>query len=263
MAKNKIENIDDNNPEKKAGFGSAIVTVIIVLVIFIIWLLILGILIKFDIGGIGNKTFRPLLQNVPVLNNVLPDLTPEEEAYLNNYKYKNMTEAMNRIKELEELTDKLYEENEDYATRQLEMQKEIENLEHYRKEFEDFMLLREAFDTEVVYNDKAPNTDEYIKWYESMYPETSKKIYEELAAQKQKEKIYEDMAAYVSKMKAKDAAAILEEMTSDIEFICSVLECLKTQQVSDILTAFEKNDPEFGARVMKYWTQRNLGLLED
>ena len=80
------------------------------------------------------------------------------------------------------------------------MQNEMDSLRHYEEEQEAFAALREAFDREVVYNDKAPSTDEYLKWYESMYPNNAAKIYEELLEKQMIEDNIQQYADYLAKM---------------------------------------------------------------
>lgn len=252
MAKKNKNNELNANTAGKESFGTKLATFIIILIITVVWLAIIALLIKIDAGGIGT-TLRPYLEEVPVVNLVLPTLTDEEIAYREKYPYKNIKEAVEHINFLEELVDKYSEENDDYAARFKELQAENESLKHFEQEYEDYLLLKEAFDREVVYNDKAIDTDEYIKWYETMYPENAAKIYEELVSQKSSSESVKRIAEPISKMKAKNAAAILEQYTSDIDLICEIFNCLKTTQVSDILTQMSKDDPLFAARVTNYW----------
>lgn len=254
----KKERNRTENPEKD-GMGSKLLTVLIIILILFIWLAILALLIKFDVGGLGSRTLRPILKDIPVINRILPEVPEEQQAYENAYPYKTLGEAIERIKELENEADKLREENDDYASRQLALQRENDNLRHYEEEWEEFRRLKEQFDREVVFNEKAPSTEEYIKWYESIYPETAAAIYEELMAKKRYDIAIQDKADYLSKMKADEAAAILEEMTSDLDLVCDLLGCLKQKLVSDILSAM---DPLYSARIINHMAARDQELLE-
>ncbi len=260
MAK-KDEVKTENNENESAG--SKVLTFIIILLIVFIWLAILALLIKFDVGGIGSNTFRPLLKDVPVLNRILPDVSDEQLAYENQYPYKSLSEAIEALKELELKTDKLIEENDDYAARQAEMQTEMNSLQHYADEYEEFLKQREAFDREIVYNDKAPDTDEYLKWYATIYPENAAKIYEELKELEKVDDVYKEIAAYFNKIKPVDAAAILMEYTSDVDFAVNILKCLKTATVSKILTEVEKKDSLFAARIVNRMKDMAFEDLED
>ena len=163
------------------------------------------------------------------------------------------------IEKLEIENDKLREENADYASRQIEMQKEIDSLHHYEEEQEEFAKLREKFDREVVFNNKAPSTDEYIKWYESMYPNNAANIYEELMEKQVVENSIQLYADYLAGIKAGEAAEILSEMPSDIDLICQLLGCMKKSLVSDILSEM---DPLFAARIINRMVELGLESLE-
>ena len=252
--KDKIQDLD-----KEERGGGKILTVLIIFLIVLIWLTILALLIKFDVGGLGSEVLRPVLKDVPYINRILPDFSEEEEAYENAYPYKNLAEAMEVIKKLQEEADKLRKENSDYASRQAEMQKELDSLRHYEEEWEAFVKLREEFDNEVVFNDKAPITDEYLKWYESMYPNNAAKIYEQLLEKKMIEDNIQAQANILAKMDPGDAADILSEMPSDIDLICRILDCIKPAVVSEILAEME---PLFAARIINRMEELGSEALE-
>jgi len=241
----KKDKIQDFGKEEKGG-GGKVLTVLIIFLIVLIWLAILALLIKFDVGGLGSEVLRPVLKDIPVINRILPDISDEQEAYEKAYPYKNLTEAVEYIKELEELVDKYREENSDYAARQAEMQKEIDSLRHYEEEQDAFAKLREKFDREVVFNEKAPSTEEYLEWYAAMYTNNAAKIYEELLEKQMIEDNIQQYADYLAKMDPGDAAAVLSEMPSDIDLVCRLLECMKPSIVSEILAEME---PLFAARI--------------
>ena len=255
MAKKNKDQILD----KEERGGGKILTVLIIFLIILIWLAILALLIKFDVGGLGSQVLRPVLKDIPVINRILPEVSEEQLAYENAYPYKTLEEAIKYIEKLEIENDKLREENADYASRQIEMQKEIDSLHHYEEEQEEFAKLREKFDREVVFNNKAPSTDEYIKWYESMYPNNAANIYEELMEKQVVENSIQLYADYLAGIKAGEAAEILSEMPSDIDLICQLLGCMKKSLVSDILSEM---DPLFAARIINRMVELGLETLE-
>ena len=116
------------------------------------------------------------------------------------------------------------------------------------------------FDRQVVYNEKAPSTDEYIKWYEGMYPNNAADIYAELLEQQLIEESIQREADILTGMKAKEAAAILSEMPSDIDLICKLLSCMKDSEVSDIL---KEMDELFAARIVNRMVELDMNLLEE
>ncbi len=239
--------------------GGKVLTVLMILLIILIWLAILALLIKFDVGSLGSKVLRPVLKDIPIVNRILPEVSEEQEAYENAYPYKTLSEAMEYIKKLELEADKLREENDDYASRQAQMQQEIDSLRHYEEEQEAFAALKDEFDREVVYNEKAPSTEEYLKWYASMYPNNAAAIYESLMEQQAVEESIQREADLLASMKPKAAAAILSEMPSDVDLICRLLDCMPDDTVSSILTSL---DPLFAARIVNRMVELGIEILE-
>ena len=80
MAKKK----NDDITIAEEGKGNKLVSVLIVLAIVIIWIVILCVVSKLDVGGFGSKVLRPILKDVPVVNKILPAATDDEMASDNN-----------------------------------------------------------------------------------------------------------------------------------------------------------------------------------
>lgn len=98
MAKKKDVNIDELDDE--SGKSGKLVSILVAMLIIVIWLVIFALLIKMNVGGIGSS-LRPYLKNVPVVNKILPAATDEEIQEETGGKYKSLSEAVDRIKELE------------------------------------------------------------------------------------------------------------------------------------------------------------------
>ncbi|MDE6129280.1 MAG: hypothetical protein K2G16_08865, partial [Lachnospiraceae bacterium] len=52
--------------------GGGIFTFLATLAIIAVWIAIVGVVIKLDVGGFGSNVLRPLLKDVPVVNKILP-----------------------------------------------------------------------------------------------------------------------------------------------------------------------------------------------
>lgn len=249
MAKNNDE------PREEESVGSKIVTTLFVILFVIIWLAIFAVLIKFDVGGFGSSVLRPILRDVPLINMILPEVSDEELAAENNYPYRNITEAMQRIEELEEMVAYLNEVNGKDVTQIAELQKEIERL----KEFEDNQLAFEKrvfdFDKNVVFAENAPDIDEYRKYYEEINPENAEELYRQVVQQIQVDKRIKDQADMFKSMKAKDAADILSEMTGDLDLVAKILLNMKTKEAGAILAEME---PDMAAKITKKISIMNL-----
>ena len=253
MAKNDRKN--GNEEEKKGGF----LTVFIVMVIVIIWIAIFALLINLDVGGIGT-TLRPMLKDIPVVNKILPAVSDEELAWENDLAYKDIVEANQRIKELEILVDKLTIEGEDKDDEIIALTSQVNRLKELEKKMADFEDRVYEFDKKIVFGENAPSIDEYIKWYETVSPENAERIYEMAIQKEAYNATIKEKANYYEKMKASAAADVFENMTADIEYVCKLLYCMKIQSVSDILAAM---DPLYAAKITRKMKEMDEERFDD
>ena len=238
---------NQENEFEKEKLGSKILTAIVIFLILLVWLAIFALIVKLDVGGLGT-TLRPALKDIPVLNLVLPNVSDEQLAWEENYPYNNMTDAVNRIKELELLVDSLNAENEEYKTLNVELQAEVDRL----RVFEDNQLAFEErvkdFEKNVVFNSKAPEIEEYKKYYEEINPANAEEIYRLVIESLKYDEAIEEKAKILKTMKPSQAAAVLEEMTADVEWIAKVLLTMKPEESAGILN---KMDQLFAAKLFK------------
>ena len=250
MAKDKEE-----KPEGEESALSKIVTTLFVILFIIIWLAIFAVLIKFDVGGFGSTVLRPILRDVPIINKILPEVSDEELAEENNYPYRNLTEAMKRIEELEGMVAALNEVSDGDVNTISELQNEIARL----KEFEDKQLAFEKrvyeFDKNVVFADQAPGLEAYKQYYEEISPENAEEIYRQVVQQIQTDKRIQEQAAMYKSMKPKNAAAILSEMTGDLDLVAKILMNMKTKEAGAILAEMES---DMAAKITKKMSVMNL-----
>ena len=74
-AKMRARELAEQEAEFEQG-GSNIPIFLTTVAIVGIWLLILCVLIKLDVGGFGSSVLTPILKDVPVVNKILPSETP-------------------------------------------------------------------------------------------------------------------------------------------------------------------------------------------
>jgi hypothetical protein len=246
MAKKK-KSEDDLDLEKNGDDekGGGFIGFLLALVIIIIWLVIFALLIKMDVGGIGTM-LRPVLKNVPVVNQILPEMSDEELLEETDYKYKTLAEALARIKELEAEVANYQNNGSSSADRIAELEAEVARLQVYEDNQENFLKEKEEFDNEVVFNDNAPDISEYASWYEKIYPDNAAKIYKEVTERLQYSEQVQDWATTYSKMDAGNAASIMEEMTGDAYVVTRILLCMTPKQRAAIM---EKMDPVYAAKL--------------
>ena len=170
--------------DEGGGLSAFLVTFIIV----IVWIGILCLLIKLDIGGFGSNVLAPVLKDVPVLNKILPAesviSTDDEEAYGG---YTSLKEAVDYIRELElELAQAQSTSNMD--TEEMErLQAEVDRLQTFEDRQVEFDRIQTEFYNEVVYAENGPGPEEYQKYYELIDPTNAEYLYKQVVEQLQQD----------------------------------------------------------------------------
>lgn len=241
--KNKKEAVDG---EEKGG--SKILSAIIVMLIILVWLVILCLLVKFDVGNFGSKVLRPVLKDVPIINKILPAASEDELVEESDYNYSTLSQALARIKELET-------ENADYATQVEELNttvsdqnSEIERLKVFEDNQTAFQQSKDDFYNEIVYGENAPSADTYIEWYNQIDQENAERIYSEIIEDQKASSEIKELADSYAAMKPAQAAAILEKMDNDLDTVASILNSMSAEDRGDILGSM---DSQFAASVTK------------
>lgn len=242
-AKTKKKGAKGSNENENEGesIGSKLLLVVVTLIIILIWLGIIAILIKADVGGFGSSVLYPALKDVPVINKILPEV---DEVLIEDtqYQYDSLDDAVERIKELElQLTDAATEgETKDQTI--AELQAQINDLSVYRDEQAAFEEEKEKFYEEVVFSDVAPDIEEYKTYYESIDPANAEVLYKQVVEQITYSQEIEEYALTYSSMKASEAAAIFDTMTNNFSLVADILLNMDTQSRADILAEMNKNN---------------------
>ncbi len=252
------KNRGDNQEENRKG-GGKLLSILIVVLLLVIWLVTFGFLIKMDVGNLGTS-LRPMLKDVPVLKYLLPSVSDEQLAWEENYPYRDMEEAVKRIKELERREDELTSENSRQARQISSLEAENERLRTFEEEQEEFARLKREFDRNVVFNPKAPEIDYYAKFYEAIYPVTAEEIYRQVIEKQQYDQAIQTEAKRLSSMKPGNAAKILEEMNASMELVAQYLLCMK---VADSAAIMEKMDSLYAAHIMQKIADMNAEKLDE
>lgn len=241
------EDLDDGDA---GGLSVALVTVIII----VIWLAILALLIKLDVGGFGSNVMRPLIKDVPVLKEILPaesllgsgiSTVEEDDTYMG---FESLEEAIVYIKQLEyELELERLTTGNDSA-RVEELEAEIKRLKTFEESQVEFERIKNQFYSEVIYAENAPSIEEYKKYYESINPEKAEELYRQVIKQTEANSEIKDYVAAYTAMKPKQAAAIFESMTDDLSLAAEILENMDSDSRGKILGAM---DSEVAAKITK------------
>lgn len=229
--------------------ASGVSVVLVTIVIVIIWLAILCLLIKLDVGGFGSSVLAPVLKDVPVINKILPAdsvvSTDDEEAYGG---YTSLRDAVNYIRELELELERAqsatYSDSEEIS----ELRAEIDRLRTFEDAQTEFKRIKDEFYEEVVYADNGPGAEEYQKYYETMDPATAEYLYKQVVGQVAIDAQLQDYAQAYSEMDASQAASIFEQMTDSLDLVAKILNQMGAQDRGEILGTM---DPEVAARLTK------------
>ena len=250
-AKKKAKELESQERELDEQIdGSSASVVIVTLFIILIWLGILVLLVKMDVGGFGSNVLTPILKDVPVINKILPsesttETTKNEEAYGG---YNSLKDAVEQIKTLEKQLDQAQSTNATYAEQIDTLKTELQRLKTFEDNQVEFQKIKEQFYEEVVYAENGPGADEYRQYYEEMDPTTAEALYKQVIQTEAADKQMQEYANTFSNMQASEAAAILGNMTDNLDLAASILKNLDVSTRGAILGAM---DSAIAARIVK------------
>ena len=227
--------------EEQETAGGKLVVFFATIVIIAIWLGILALLVRLDVGGFGSTVLYPILKDVPYVNKILPEAKKKEEEN-EDYPYKTLDEAIARIQELEGELDGSLQSDKDKDARIEELQAQVRKYRKYRDNEAAFETLKQEFYEEVVFGDDAPDISEYQKFYEAIDPDNAEVLYKEVVEQGQYNDKVNDYVKTYSSLKAKEAAAIFDTMTDDMSLVKRILEKMTSESRADILSAMSEDN---------------------
>lgn len=238
-----IDELDENNEEKKSG---KIKIILIGILFLIVWLGIFCVLVKLDVGGFGSSVMRPVFKDVPVINKILPE---DKTEGTNEYPYKSLADAITYIKELELELQASNDTIKSDAELVEELKSEIERLKSFELSQEEFEKLKEQFYNEIVFGENAITYDNYKKYYESINPDYAEELYRQVLEKYMYDTRYKELADAYSAMKPKKAAAALYEMTGDLDKVVAILKNMENDARAAILDALSDTDPVFCGKI--------------
>lgn len=252
--KNQNTGLTGDGIGEEAEEGSKFAVVFVTFVIVVIWLAILVLLIKWDVGGFGSTVMSPILKNVPYVNRILPADEQGAVSTETEYPYKTMDEAIAYIKQLELELQNAQKGQSDNSAYIAQLQAETEKLKKYESKQAEFESEKEKFYNEVVFSTEAPDIDTYKKYYESIDPANAEALYKQVVKQEQANTELSNYVSSYSKMKPKEAAAIFDTMTDDLDLVAKILEQMKPQARGDILGSM---NADTAAKITKIMNPQN------
>lgn len=229
--------------------GGTLSVIIVTCVIILVWLGILILLIKLDVGGFGSNVLAPVIGDVPVLNKILPESTETEVADGDSYGgYSSLKQAVDQIERLELELEQARSNLNANAEQIGQLQDEIARLRTFEANQIEFQRIKNEFYEEVIYAENGPGAEEYAKYFETMDPETAENLYKQVVKEEAISDEIKDYAQAYSEMKPKEAAAIFEQMTNNLDLAAKILGVMEPDDRGKILGAM---DPEIAARITK------------
>ena len=252
-AKQKARELAEEEAKLSDDEGSNFPVIVTTLIIVLVWLAILGALIKLDVGGFGSGVLAPVLKNVPVINKILPDtenVATEEGEYadVDTSGYASLKEAVKQIQDLEIQLQDVQTSSAEKDEQIVALQEEVNRLQTFEDKQVEFERIKTEFYNEVVYADKGPGAEAYQKYYETMDPATAEVLYKQVVTQIEEDKEITDYAQAYSEMKPKEAAKIFENMTDNLELAARILDVMEPDDRGKILGAM---DPTVAAKITK------------
>lgn len=226
--------------EEQETVGGKLIVALATIVIIAIWLGILALLVRLDVGGFGSTVLYPILKDVPYVNKILPEIRADADENA-DYPYTTLDEAIARIQELETELDAAQQANKDGGSQIEDLQSQVRKLKKYRDNEAEFEALRQEFYEEVVFGDKAPDISEYQKFYEAINPDNAEVLYKEVIEQQEYDSKVDDYVKTYSSIKPKEAAAIFDTMTDNLSLVKRILEKMSSQNRGDILAAMNQD----------------------
>lgn len=229
--------------------GNGVVTFFATILIVFLWLAVVCVIVKLDIGGFGSSVLTPILKDVPVVNRILPGNTQTETSDPESFGgYSSLQEAVEYIKQLELELEQVQNASAQKDVDLDRLKAEVLRLQEFEARQTEFQRIETEFYEQVVYADNGPGAEEYRKWYEEMNPSTADYLYKQVIAQLQASQEIQDFALAYSEMKPKQAAAIFEEMTDNLNLAAKILDAMSAEDRGAILGVM---DAEVAARLTK------------
>ena len=166
--KNAKGNAPEPGEDEDEKGGGRLILVLTTILIIAIWMGIIGILIKTDVGGFGSTVLYPLLKDVPYVNKILPQ--PEEtveQTEGTEHQYGSLSEAA-----FEKEKEKYYEE--------VVFSDQAPDIQQYKTYYESIdpenaeVLYKQVVE-QITYDSQV---EDYAKTYSNMKPQEAASIFD-------------------------------------------------------------------------------------
>ena len=242
-AKRREREIADKEAEVGGDDSGGFATFLIFILIIFMWLIIMALLVKLDVGGFGSTVLSPILKNIPYINRILPDTKTENAGTAQSGGAVSGNSAQNKIdtayvQKLELQLQEAQSKNSSYESSVSQLQAEVERLKPFEDEQSKLETERKQFYQDIVYNNNAPDAAAYASYYAMIEPDVAASIYQGVIASQQNDAEVTKYAATYSAMKPKQAAAIFNKM-NDLTLAARILNQMSSDDRGAILGAMD------------------------
>lgn len=242
------------NGDIHGGLGSFL----LILLIILVWLLLMAIMIKFNILGLGD-TLTPALKDIPYIKNLLPGAQTVQMNNSGEDSSQVVADNSDYVASLEQELSRQLALNASYAATIDKLNAEVARLEPFEEEQAEFDQQRQQFYQDIVYNDNAPDASAYASYYAMIAPEEAAEIYEQIASDEISDEEVKVYAATFTAMKPKEAAAIFNNM-SNITLVARILQQMGSDDRAKIMG---KLDTEVAEKVTELLEPEGLPELSN
>ena len=242
------------NGDIHGGLGSFL----LILLIILVWLLLMAIMIKFNILGLGD-TLTPALKDIPYIKNLLPGAQTVQMNNSGEDSSQVVADNSDYVASLEQELSRQLALNASYVATIDKLNAEVARLEPFEEEQAEFDKQRQQFYQDIVYNDNAPDASAYASYYAMIAPEEAAEIYEQIASDEISDEEVKVYAATFTAMKPKEAAAIFNNM-SNITLVARILQQMGSDDRAKIMG---KLDTEVAEKVTELLEPEGLPELNN
>jgi flagellar motility protein MotE (MotC chaperone) len=232
--------------------GSSVPVALVTIFIIVIWLGILILLVKMDVGGFGSNVLKPIIGDVPVISKILPSENTTETTKEKSYDgYTSIREAVDELNKVQQQLEQAQSTNAAYSEQIEALKAEVKRLQTFEDNQVEFQRIKEQFYEEVVYAENGPGAEEYREYYEEMDPTTAEALYKQVIQEEAVNTKMKDYVATFSGMDASAAADILSAMTDDLDLAAEILSNMTSTQRSAIMAEMDANIAARLSKIMK------------
>ncbi|MDR0949053.1 MAG: hypothetical protein LBM69_06030 [Lachnospiraceae bacterium] len=211
--------------------GNGVITFFATVFIVAVWLAVMVIVVKLDVGGFGSNVLAPIIGDIPVLNRILPEGTSTSDPSANVD-----ISQLQRENELLKQQLSAAQSSAGTTTQQIEeLRAEVNRLRQFEDKQVEFQRIQTQFYEEVIYAQNGPGPEAYREYFEEMDEETAQFLYKQVVEQDAIDATLQDFVDTYAKMDPEQAAAIFEEMTDNMSLVADILNAMSPEERGSIL----------------------------